>query len=121
MFNLSFHHLLNIFLFPLQIYVFYKCMFYHVLLQLLLLPSAISFVCCQIHFGKFFFFFFGTMDVVPVKEVRLVVEVNDLDFKIRDVAFEAKVVNRYGTFDRITIGAWKIHVMHICIVICWTI
>ncbi len=61
------------------------------------------------------------MDVVPVKEVRLVVEVNDLDFKIRDVAFEAKVVNRYGTFDRITIGAWKIHVMHICIVICWTI
>jgi hypothetical protein len=27
---------------------------------------------------------------------------NDLDFGIRDVAFEVKVFNRYGTFDRIT-------------------
>ena len=26
---------------------------------------------------------------------------NDLDFGIKDVAFEAKVFNRYGTFDRI--------------------
>ncbi len=26
---------------------------------------------------------------------------DDLDFKIRDVAFETKVFNRYGTFDRI--------------------
>jgi hypothetical protein len=42
------------------------------------------------------------MDVVPVKEVRLVVEVDDLDFKIKDVALEAKVFNRYGTFDQIT-------------------
>jgi len=40
------------------------------------------------------------MDVVPMKEVILVVEVDDLDFKIKDVAFEAKVFNRYGTFDR---------------------
>jgi hypothetical protein len=36
---------------------------------------------------------------VLVKEGRLVVVVNDLDFKIKDVAFEAKVFNRYGTFD----------------------
>jgi hypothetical protein len=25
--------------------------------------------------------------------------VDDLDFKIKDVSFEAKVFNRYGTFD----------------------
>jgi hypothetical protein len=41
------------------------------------------------------------MDVVLVKEVRLIVEVDDLDFKIRDFAFETKVVNKYDTFDRI--------------------
>jgi hypothetical protein len=41
------------------------------------------------------------MAIVPMKEVRLVVVVDDLDFKIRDVAFEAKVLNRYGTFDQI--------------------
>jgi hypothetical protein len=37
-----------------------------------------------------------------MKEARLVVEVDDLDFKIRDVTFEAKVFNRYGIFDHIT-------------------
>jgi hypothetical protein len=36
-----------------------------------------------------------------MKEVRLVIMVDDLNFKIRDVAFEAKVFNRYGTFDQI--------------------
>jgi hypothetical protein len=41
------------------------------------------------------------MVVVLVKEVRLVVVVDDLDFRIRDVAFETKVFNRYGTFDQI--------------------
>ncbi len=44
-------------------------------------------------------FIFGTMVVVIMKEVILVVAVDDLDFRIRDVAFEAKVLNRYGTFD----------------------
>jgi hypothetical protein len=39
------------------------------------------------------------MVVVIMKEVRLVVMVDDLDFGIRDVAFEAKVLNSYGTFD----------------------
>jgi hypothetical protein len=34
-----------------------------------------------------------------VKEIRLIVVVDDLDFEIRDVAFEAKVPNRYGTLD----------------------
>jgi hypothetical protein len=42
------------------------------------------------------------MVVVIMKEVRLVIMVDDLDFRIRNVAFEAKVFNRYGTFDRIT-------------------
>jgi hypothetical protein len=32
-----------------------------------------------------------------VKEAKLVIMVDDLDFGIRDVAFEAKVFNRYGT------------------------
>jgi hypothetical protein len=38
------------------------------------------------------------MVVVPRKETSLVIVVDDLDFGIRDVAFEAKVFNRYGTF-----------------------
>jgi hypothetical protein len=41
------------------------------------------------------------MVVVLMKEARLVVKVDDLDFRIKDVAFEANVLNRYGTFDRI--------------------
>ncbi len=41
------------------------------------------------------------MVVVQVKETRLVVVVDNLDFRIRDVAFEAKAFNRYGTFDQI--------------------
>jgi hypothetical protein len=39
--------------------------------------------------------------IVLVKEVKLVVAVDDLDFEIRDVAFDTKVLNRYGTFDQI--------------------
>jgi len=31
------------------------------------------------------------MFVVPVKEVRLIIAVDDLDFKIKDVTFEANV------------------------------
>jgi hypothetical protein len=41
------------------------------------------------------------MVVVPMKEAKLVVGVDDLDFRIRDVAFEANVFNRYGTSDQI--------------------
>jgi hypothetical protein len=41
------------------------------------------------------------MVVVLVKEVRLIVAVDDLDFRIRDVTFQANVLNRYGTFDQI--------------------
>jgi hypothetical protein len=42
------------------------------------------------------------MAIVLVKEARLVVVRDDLDFGIRDVTFDAKVFNRYGTFDQIT-------------------
>jgi hypothetical protein len=34
-----------------------------------------------------------------MKEGRLIVAIDDLDFEIRDVAFKAKLFNRYGTFD----------------------
>ncbi len=36
-----------------------------------------------------------------MKEGKLVVVMDDLDFGIRDVALETKVFNRYGTFDQI--------------------
>jgi hypothetical protein len=39
------------------------------------------------------------MVVVPMKELKLIVVVDDLDIRIKDVAFEAKVFDRYGTFD----------------------
>jgi hypothetical protein len=74
-------------------------MFCHVLLQLFVLPSVTSFVCCQIHFGKFFYIL--KKAIIQVKEARLVIVVDDLNFRIRDVTFEAKVFNRYGTFDGI--------------------
>ncbi len=40
------------------------------------------------------------MAIIPMKEVRLVVVVDDLDFEIRDVAIEDRF-NSYGTFDQI--------------------
>jgi hypothetical protein len=39
------------------------------------------------------------MVVVPMKEIRIVVAMDDLDFGIKDVAFQVKVFNRYDTFD----------------------
>ncbi len=53
------------------------------------------------------FLFFGTMVVIPMKEIKLVVVVDDLDFGIKDVTFETKVFNRYGTFDRIANKSMK--------------
>ncbi len=53
--------------------------------------------------------FFCTMDVVLVKEVRLVVAVDDLDFEFRNVAFEAKVSSIGMVFlIELQIGTWKI-------------
>ncbi len=59
---------------------------------------VVSFVGCQIYCGKFYFFF-CTMIVVLVKETWLVVVVDDLDFGLRDVTFDANVLNKFGTFD----------------------
>jgi hypothetical protein len=42
------------------------------------------------------------MTIVPMKEAKVVVVVDDLDFGIKDVAFEAKMFNKYGNFDQIT-------------------
>jgi hypothetical protein len=41
------------------------------------------------------------MNGVVVKEGRLPIGMDDLDFGIIDVIFEAKVLNRYNTFDQI--------------------
>jgi hypothetical protein len=68
--------------------------------------STTSFVGCQIHFGKFYFPF-CTRVVAPMKEVQLVVVIDDLDFGIKDVVFEAKVLNRHDTFDRIANRSMK--------------
>jgi hypothetical protein len=60
------------------------------------------------------------MVVVIVKEVELVVMVNDLDFRVRVVAFEAKMFNKYDAFNQIANKSMNIQSMHICIVICRT-
>jgi len=39
------------------------------------------------------------MVVVTIKEAQLVFVVDNLNFRIRNVVFEANVFNRYGTFD----------------------
>jgi hypothetical protein len=100
--GLSFHHLLIFFLLLLQMCVstnvcFVKCVF----LQLLVLPSAISFVYFQIHLGKLYFLFLHN---ACCSNERSYISCCGgwLEFGIRDVAFEVKVFNKYGTFDRIT-------------------
>jgi hypothetical protein len=42
------------------------------------------------------------MVVVLVQEGRLFVGADDLDFKVTDVTFEMKVLNKYDTFDQIS-------------------
>jgi len=37
--------------------------------------------------------------------------------ELKDVAFQAKVFNKYGIFDQIAKRAWEIQAIHICIVI----
>jgi hypothetical protein len=41
------------------------------------------------------------MVVLLVKKICLVVAMDNLDFGVRHVMFEANVLNRYDTFDRI--------------------
>ncbi len=59
---------------------------------------AISFVGCQIHFDKFFFFLHNGC---CSNERSSIVTVDDLDFGIKEVTFETKMFNKYHTFDRI--------------------
>ncbi len=79
--------------------------------------STNLFVGCQIYFGKFHFLS-CTMVVVLVKEAQLIVAMDDLDFGIRDVEFEAKVLNGYSTFDRIANRSVENPAYAFCIVIC---
>jgi hypothetical protein len=41
------------------------------------------------------------------KQERVLVSVEELDKKVRDVAFEGRIMNRYGAFDLIVKGAMK--------------
>ncbi len=53
-------------------------------------------------------FSFPTMVVIPVKEVKLVIEVDDLDFRIKNVTFGAKVLNSMAPLIELQIGTWNI-------------
>jgi len=53
------------------------------------------------------------MDVIVTKEGRLRVGVGDLDIGVKDVVFEAKLLNKYGTFDQIVNRTMDIQAMHI--------
>jgi hypothetical protein len=50
---------------------------------------------------SFIFFVLHNGLIIIVQEARLVVVVNDLDFGIKDLAFQAKVFSMYGIFDQI--------------------
>jgi hypothetical protein len=38
------------------------------------------------------------MVIIIVKKIWLIIAMDDLDFEVKDVAFEANVFNRFGTF-----------------------
>ncbi len=100
-FGLKFHHVLIRFYVSFLSVCFYKCMF----CQMCVFATFGFAKCYFIFFVKFIlvgdFIIFGTIFVVLVKEARLVITLDDLDFGIKDFTFEAKVFNRYGTFDQI--------------------
>jgi hypothetical protein len=50
---------------------------------------------------SFTFFVLHNELIIAVIEVILVLVVNDLDFGIKNVAFQAKVFKKYGIFDQI--------------------
>jgi hypothetical protein len=60
------------------------------------------------------------MVIVLVKEVRLVIAVDDLDFKLKMLHLKQRCSIGITPLIKFQIIAWKIQVMHICIVICWT-
>ncbi len=51
--------------------------------------------------NSFWFNFFCTMSIIATKETKLIIVVDDFHFEIKYVAFEGKVISRYGTFNRI--------------------
>jgi hypothetical protein len=48
------------------------------------------------------------MAIVQVNKIKLVIVMDDLDFRIRDVAFEAKVLNNMTPLIKLQIRTWKI-------------
>ncbi len=99
-FGLSFHRLLIVFIASFASVCLCKSMFCQVCVFAIVSFAKCYFICLlSISFWQVFFW--GTMVVILMKEARSIVGVDDLDFGIRDVAFEAKVFNRYGTFDQI--------------------
>jgi len=48
------------------------------------------------------------MAVIIVKEIKLIITVDDLDFGIRNVPFKAKVLNSMAPLIKLQIKAWKI-------------
>jgi hypothetical protein len=74
------------------------------------------FVCCQII--SISIFLFCTKCIIDVKEGRLILVVDDLDFRINDVAFAKKIFNKYNTFDGSVNGTMEDLGYSMCIVIC---
>jgi hypothetical protein len=74
------------FKFSLQMCVFPNAF---ILLPHLLVVNLLQVSCYYLHNGCY------------CNEGRVLVGVDDLDFKVRDVAFETKVFNKYDTFDEI--------------------
>jgi hypothetical protein len=103
-FGLNFHHLLIFSKNNLQVCVstsvcFAKCV--------LILPSVTSFVCCQSHFSNLFLFLHN--GYCYSEEVRLIIVVDELDFRIEDVAFKVKVCSiNVAPLIKLRIRAWKI-------------
>jgi hypothetical protein len=75
------------------------------------------------------------MAPIIMKEVNITIAMDDLDFRIKNVAFETRwmiwmlelktlhLKQRCSIgmtpLIKLQIGIWKIQAMHICIMICW--
>jgi hypothetical protein len=93
--DLSFHNSFCIDVFY-KLEFFQMCVFVHFCLLnpifLLLWLLVVKFIFVR-------FFFSCTIVVIIMKEVQLVVVMDDLNFGIRDVMFEVKLFTKYGTFN----------------------
>jgi hypothetical protein len=59
------------------------------------------------------------MIVVPVKEARLVVAMDDFEIR-NELHLKQRCLIGMAPLIKLQIGSWKIQAMHICIVIFWT-